>query len=943
MIDRQTGRRAQEGAVGGRSGRKDFEGSELALEWTSADDGLAVAGRVWMRGSSQEARFRLDAAEPRYRLEFLPRGVAPRGHLSLHLGRAYAHFGGDIQLRADLVFEGLLAEWPLAPGPAVPDGSDAGVVIDNALPCDVHPFVLTRPCALLTEAPPEDFVACADPGALALYQALAPLRAGTDGGAAMRAAAATFAGSPAFVTSLAALPAPMPAFPGLWRALWDLPGDVERQPLLELVAAALGEELSAFLQSSVAATAYADLWQTLYASALLAATWPPAPAPDVASLALGVRLFGLLRGLDAGLPGPLAAAKRRAALAARPVVPDEVTPPPPPAGAAGWADLAGAGQLYVLQERLAGYVAPEIGLTVNVMPGERRVVVERHRTEERVDEASRVDALDRDHAREQASGDSVLSDAVTDLVAAKSICRNYDDTKTYGADGLSFSFKGTDNGTDCPQSRDAHLATEIAEHVTRSAVRLVEERTVETRRRRVRDERDHLRRSDVDNRTSETRRVGVYRWIRKLLEMSLRRRGPRLMVEILVPTPAASYLAFVDGDAGPPLVAPVPPPVTSPTDVTADNYLALAAQYDATGVTAPPAQTRVFTAAYRGQGAPVADVLVVPPGYAAGKAVVSAVVRDQTRPLAGVVGDWAFVLSHASTAALVGAALRRLTVASDGDCPPCPDPFQSTPPTPATLTGQSTLPVDPAGPTTGELPVSFLGSDGGWFASVAVQATLSSYAQDQAAWQIATYDAIQSGYARQLTAYRDARARRVAETSKDRHREIEVRELSRSGLDVLWERHAGAPDEPAYLRYFRRALDWKDMAYEFYPWPVGAPPRAPDACWAGEALLDPRSDELFRSFLTAQSARVLVPAAPGCSASLVFYFVWGVLPPWAEADAPAPASLVPVLAASAGGWAPDEPPERWTVEVPTAHLFLQEGPDLQPAHTPPRGGFRGLP
>jgi hypothetical protein len=242
--------------------------------------------------------------------------------------------------------------------------------------------------------------------------------------------------------------------------------------------------------------------------------------------------------------------------------------------------------------------------------------------------------------------------------------------------------------------------------------------------------------------------------------------------------------------------------------------------------------------------------------------------------------------------------------------------------------------VNPGGPATGSLPVSFVCGAPSLSASVAVSATLDGYTDALAAWQETAYDAIVAGYGRQLDAFRAARRERIAATSHDRRRAIEVRELEGAGISILWDRHAGAGlDEPAYRRFFDRAFEWKERAYEFYPWPAGRAPAAPEkrGAWAGELLRDPCSDALFLAFLTARSARVLVPIVPGDDLAVLYYFVFGVLPPWSGGDVPLGRPHVEALCALLSerrrdGRRPEE--ERWIVEVPTSHLVLEDGCEI---------------
>lgn len=913
-------------AIHGCTGARGFEGSALEISWACHDDGRAVTGRLWLAPGGPEQRFALDEKHPEVQLQLVPKPRWPQGRIWLTQGSRSAILSGDLQLSASLIFDDAIADWPIAGPPAPGDTpqENAGVVIgDPRIEHDVFPFLVTGaplPPAHLDGPCGRRFIRCPDPTSLALYQKLAGDRAA--GGAGMVGDAQTFMASAAFVGAPSALPS---GFLQLAAQLFALPGAVTLEALNELVKSALGVTAAELLAEPAAQAARGDLWQSAFALALASPAPPPSPPLDPAAMILGVRLFDVLEGIAAGRPELLDERARREALSARAVLPEAVTPPAAAATAAGWAEVLGPGRLQVIRQRLVGYDAGEVALTVNVMPRERRITTDRSLTRREEGERTRDRESTAERRDEGSEGRSELHRELADLLAATSICRHCDDKKTADGDGVSFTFGGTKTETRSPASRRARRAADFAERVTRLAESRIARRAARDQRRQLVEEQERIRRTDLDNRAGAGRQVGIYRWLRRIYAVSLADLGRRLIVELLVPSPAAGYLKRVEA-SGAPLAPPTPPPVSAPAEVTPSNYRSLAAQYDAE-IPPPPQASRVVTAGFQSGGAGDPGAIVVPEGHAANHAVAAVLVSDKSFSLVGQIGDWAFSVPGAPA----DPQPARAAAPAAGDPAPCqapPDPFTPpTPPSPTQTTLDSALPVKPSGPTTGRLPISFVCAAPAFSVSVAVTCALDDYADALAAWQVGAYHAVLAGYDAQLAAYRAVRDERVAVTSRDRRRAIEAEALQAGGLTILWARHQGAElDEPAYLRFFDRAFAWKEMAYELYAWGVGAP-EPTRGRWAGEALRDPESDALFARFLTAGSARVLCPVTPGEELAVLFYFTYGRLPPWRTDDVPVPEPLV--LAACtrcADAEAQVEAP--WTLEIPTSHLVLQDGPEL---------------
>lgn len=927
----------------------------LSIEWACQDNGAAVSGRLWLRGSTQQQLFHLDAEHPVQHFQLEDGERLAKGEIALSFGQRTAQLGGDMQTGPGQVFEGPIAEWLLQVAPVAHTrrGND-GVVISPRTPTELFSFLCLAEQAAAPDAlVAQRFVASPDAQSLPLVVELAAARSQPDGATAMRTLAAQFEEGAEFAPTLAALGSPFEAFPRLAIELWRVPGDVPLSALVALCDQALGEPLATFLASANASTGDARLWQSLYAEALVSA-----PVARPAELTLGVRMMALLRRLEAGDLGLAHESVRHEALAALPVVPLEVTPPALQADApVGSCAPLGLGSLAVIQQRLLGYEPGEIAFTQNLMPHERRLSSERRLTRQASDERElHVDQRDED-TREQRGARSELDEELRDMQGAQSTCRTWTDARTYGDNGLTLNDAGNAQRVSCPRTRRLRAAGAYAQRLVREAATRVGTRVRRERVTRLVDEQERVRRIEIDNRAGNAPEVGVYRWLHKRLGLSLHERGTRLIVEFMIGTPARPYLDALTHLPGAPLALPTPltaldPPITSAADITPGNYLTLGARYDVPALLPPPEAQRVVQRLLQHQPPEESAELEVPAGHTPTKLEVTWLVADARQSLVGFVGAFVFgsgappaaagvvtpgALTQAASAANSGAApsARRATLVSaePTPCAPCADPFQPLPvPTPATGSASAdAAALRTVGP---RIPVAVVCGASEYVVGLTLDTARVDFDEAYATWQWRTYEALVAGYERQVRAYYEQLGQRIRQSASGRERAIESQCLAGAGIALLWQRHApAAQDEPAYCRFFERALDWEQSAYRFYPWGPGS--SADTRCdWSGEALYDPGSELLFRRFLVAGSARLLAPVTPGDEATLLYYFRYSALPPWSAADTPVAAPDVPLLARLYDGPALAGVPVEWTEDVATSLVVLQSGLTLGAGERP---------
>jgi hypothetical protein len=226
--------------------------------------------------------------------------------------------------------------------------------------------------------------------------------------------------------------------------------------------------------------------------------------------------------------------------------------------------------------------------------------------------------------------------------------------------------------------------------------------------------------------------------------------------------------------------------------------------------------------------------------------------------------------------------------------------------------------------------VAVLSNAPGVFVSVEVTCALDHAQERLIAWQLETYESLRAGYFARLHAWQRLMAEELRKSSTGREAGIVQESLRGEALEVLWARHVPAttlegedPRRPAFLRMLDRALSWDQMTYSFFPWGTGTPPERASRHWLGERLLHPESRTLFDGFLTAGSARVLVPVHPGFELLVLFYLAYGQLWPGDVTSTPVLGSTVPLLADLLGlSGTPPREDTPWLIELPTSLLLL---------------------
>lgn len=492
-------------------------------------------------------------------------------------------------------------------------------------------------------------------------------------------------------------------------------------------------------------------------------------------------------------------------------------------------------------------------------------------------------------------------------------------------------------------SESSKTASTFAKQVTERSVSRIMQRTREERTRRTLERFEEKNEHGFDNKSGPGHVIGIYRWVDKYYKARLINYGRRLMMEFIVPEPAAFYLHLQSKQTlqGVTMTKPQEPKASGrrlkPTDLTKWTYTDYVAQYNVQGIEPYPEDvvrvSAAFAEATGGQNVDygkTAEKLTIPPGYAV----------DYLYGVSWVQGYPGYF----------------------GNCAIGGQAWGS-----ATCNGLE-----------GVIPIAITGWLSAFRYSVVAVCKLKDSAKT--AWQLKTYEAIMSAYERALADYNEQVAAaqiqagvQIQGRNPELNRKIERDELKKGALRLLTNNFAqtrvsgtwrfnemfnamqtngqfGYPEfntneaivEGRMVQFFEQAFEWNNMTYRFYPYSWGRKSGWKDIF----PLTD--TDPQFTDFVRAGAARVIVPAHPAYTDTVLHYMatdeIWNGGSPPTLYD-PLYISIVDELKSDAGGGldadlpacAPDsEYPclaDEWEVKLPTTLVYLQEDAQL-PDYTP---------
>jgi hypothetical protein len=249
----------------------------------------------------------------------------------------------------------------------------------------------------------------------------------------------------------------------------------------------------------------------------------------------------------------------------------------------------------------------------------------------------------------------------------------------------------------------------------------------------------------------------------------------------------------------------------------------------------------------------------------------------------------------------------------------------------------------------GSIPVSYssLGYHAG---SVNFEIKLAVLLETRIKWQQETFKTIIDAYEKALTAYEEKLAVETAKKiNPGSYRQIENMVLRKNCISYLIDQDTAAKrtygkdmgkplgngivknfgnheikvdtaldDYAAFAKFMEQAFEWDIMSYNFYPYYWGARTE-----WAKLYQYE-NNDPLFRSFMQAGMARVVVTVRPGFEKAVGYYLQTGQI--WNGGEVPVIEdalflSIVDELEQPAG----QKEGKAWSTRLPTALTILQAG------------------
>lgn len=551
----------------------------------------------------------------------------------------------------------------------------------------------------------------------------------------------------------------------------------------------------------------------------------------------------------------------------------------------GDAKVLGIADLMIVEQNLLRYELGEVAHIENVLQSETRsrtfktssTTEQTTETETETTEEKSQDLSSAERFELQNESQTVISDNASrsgGLTIHASYGPSVDATS-------NFNFASSNS-----RQQSTGASASFAREVTTKAANRVQTRTLTRRTVRTVNVVEETNQHGFDNKNGDDDIVGIYRFVDKVYQAQVVNYGKRLMLEFVVPEPAA-FLRHamthrpVDGVS---VVEPEPPgycvdngasfaPLQA-EDITRENYLFWASKYGVLDATTPPPSILVATGVKKapeelpsssGDRLLSSETLEVdiPQGYLCQSALVNLFGQTQ-------------------------AGLHKIVYQLQDQQREYVEPFD-----------------DGAGPFLFALQptpklITTINSVGFYNYEVLVTVLCTIAPATFQAWQLKTFNSVMNAYNDQKSRFDQAVAEArlqagdttLGGTNPLRNRETEQIELKKGCLSLLTGQRfdlfdavgrnvapfgypeidfAEAKAEGAYIQAFEQGLEWNNMTYLFYPYFWGSKQEWPILA----QLTD--SDPLFARFLSAGAARVQVPVRLGFEAGMLTYLATGEL------------------------------------------------------------------
>lgn len=548
----------------------------------------------------------------------------------------------------------------------------------------------------------------------------------------------------------------------------------------------------------------------------------------------------------------------------------------------GEARVLGVSDLMLIEQKLLRYELGEIAHIENVLKSEVRE--RKLKTSKTTEQSTFTETEDTDEKQKdltttdryelQNEIQKVISED-TSKEAGVTVTASY---------GPSVDVTANANYTANSSIQDSQLASSnFARETTSRAVSRLEKRKLERRFTKTVENIVEVNRHSFENNKQDSENIsGIYRWVDKIYEAQIVNYGMRLMLEFIVPEPAA-FLRYSMSKVPTEDITVVKPDEPgfcvnnsfislNVGDISRDTYMMWVSKYDVEDVVPPPLSNLILS-----------------------KAITSAK-QESERVGSDIIDNTSFSIDIPEGYYPLKATIKHDEVPLDGS--PDVRPIINILIDDKRITGD-----DP--PDTSSYNVS----TGNW-KNIAVAVNVVNKAlyavvvnvfclltkEKYEEWQIQTYNAIMNAYQRLKSNYDNAIAAakiragytQIQGTNPLENRESEKVELKRACISLLTGQRfdlfnsmnsnvgrLGFPEidfdeakqEGPYIQFFENAIEWNNISYIFYPYFWGNKNQ-----WLSVSNInDP--DPLYTSFLKAGAARVQVPVRPGRFNDAIMYYL----------------------------------------------------------------------
>ncbi|MEN5343800.1 hypothetical protein ABE599_08835 [Achromobacter mucicolens] len=580
----------------------------------------------------------------------------------------------------------------------------------------------------------------------------------------------------------------------------------------------------------------------------------------------------------------------------------------------------GIADLLVVEQQLTGYAKADVAHIENVLEGETRSRVHSKKetteveitteTENTREEERDLQTTDRAEVKRELSQ---LLKEEDSLKAGASLSAAY---------GPTVEFKTYVDGSTLSTLEQAQKqATNFSKETVSRAVSKVIERILEKRRIRNVIELEEINKHEfsVSHGVGDKSVTGVYQWVEKIYEAQAWNYGKRVLYDVIVPEPSAYFLhALTEGADKRPIDLRKPDPFeVIPSELTRWNYEEFALRYKVSNVSPPPLPIRHVGKSFISE-----DKLA--PGEHDTKGELVPIPEHYEAIGAYIVGLFTFYPGPASLDFEVGARTFRQINGSS-------------------WTNHLSLDNE-----VGIVNVGLLAFNvGKYMASFTIKCQLSPTGLSE--WQTKAHAAILDGYNAQLRDYERKFEEYVSTIlpslfgrPPEENRKIEKIEIKKAvsslfnngpiDLGAIYDANDGPEidlvkidTQAKNIRFFEQAFEWEQMQYSFYPYFWGR-----RKTWLLK-VLNQDADSLFREFLRAGAARVVLSVRPGFEDFVAHYFLTGEV--WGGGDLPdiTDPGYFPILQEIKQAQASPQAArygESWQFRVPTSLVILRPSGDL---------------